>query len=177
MNKFLIISSILLIFSLPGNENFLIAQDKNKGVDIQTPDKNSSGTTRALIIGISHYKDIAQLNYAHTDAKNFYNYLISKAGGSIDPANMKFLTEENATAAQIVLGIKWLVNSSKEGDKAIIYFSGHGDVETVGNLHTGYLLSYDCNPQVYEAGGTIAVDRLQQYISACASAGTNVLLI
>lgn len=42
----------------------------------------SKGTTYALIVGISDYKDdqITDLNYAHRDAEAFANFLTSKPG-------------------------------------------------------------------------------------------------
>lgn len=125
-----------------------------------------TGTTRAVIIGISDYQDdgIPDLNYAHKDAEAFYTYLKSVAGGEVPDKNIKLLTNEKATQGQIGAALYWLMEVSKEGDKAIIYFSGHGDVENKTIVSMGYLLPYDCNSKIYMVGG-LSLDALQAFVS------------
>jgi hypothetical protein len=56
------------------------------------------GNTYAVIIGVSNYESIGirKLKYANKDAQNFYNYLLSKSGGSVPPENIKLLLDEEA---------------------------------------------------------------------------------
>lgn len=111
-------------------------------------------TTRAVIIGISDYQNesIPDLRFADKDAQAFAQYLQSNAGGNVPEDNIKLLTNEAATMAAIAGELDWLVEESTEGDQAIIYFSGHGDVEAKTARQPGFLLTYDSPPKIYIAG-------------------------
>ena len=55
------------------------AQNNNiKGVKVEKSNSLETGKTLAVVIGISDYRYIDDLSYAHKDAQVFYNYLISK---------------------------------------------------------------------------------------------------
>lgn len=83
------------------------------------------------MVGISDYQDpgIPDLRFADKDAEAFANYLRSDAGGKLDNDHLKVLINQQATMAQFGIALDWLMESAKEGDQVIIYFSGHGDVE------------------------------------------------
>ena len=128
---------------------------------------NSTGVTRAVIIGISNYQNpkITDLEFADRDAREFSKYLTSKAGGSVDTSNIMLLTNEKATAGQFVSALYWLMEESKKDDQAIIYFSGHGDVENNTMNQPGFLLCWDAPSKVYMGGGTFGLIYLQEIIS------------
>ncbi len=111
-------------------------------------DDEPSGTTRAVVIGISNYMNdsITDLQFAHRDAEIFYDYLRSNAGGALPKENIRLMTNEKATLAAIGYAIDWLERVSQKGDKAIFYFSGHGDVEKQTMWQRGYLLAHDSPP-------------------------------
>lgn len=113
-----------------------------------------SGTTRAVIVGISDYQneDIPDLRFADKDAQAFATYLKSSAGGNLPDNNIKLLLNEQATNAAMIGELDWLMEESKEGDQAIIYFSGHGDVESKMARQPGFLLTYDSPSKVYMLG-------------------------
>ncbi|MBP8238917.1 MAG: tetratricopeptide repeat protein [Saprospiraceae bacterium] len=110
--------------------------------------------TRAVVIGISDYQDpqIPDLRFADADANAFANFLRSPAGGSLDGDHLKVLLNSEATVAQFDAALGWLMDESKPGDQAIIYFSGHGDVETKTRNQHGFLLCWDSPPQSYISG-------------------------
>jgi len=110
--------------------------------------------TRAVVIGISDYQDpqIPDLRFADKDAEAFANFLRSPAGGSLDGDHLKVLLNSEATVAQFDAALGWLLDESKPGDQAIIYFSGHGDVETKTRNQHGFLLCWDSPPQSYISG-------------------------
>ena len=139
-----------------------------KGVKMVNKPNVTIGTTKAVIVGVSDYKNIPKLRYAHTDAMAFYNFLLSPAGGSVDPANVKMLLNEKATSAQIFAALDWLVETVKEGENVIFYFSGHGDLETKTIRQNGFLLAHDCPPAAYMSGGTVAINFLQDYLMTLA---------
>ncbi len=114
----------------------------------------SERMTRAVVVGISDYQneDIPDLRFADKDAEAFASFLKSSAGGNLPNENIKLLLNEAATMAAVASELDWLVEESNEGDKAIIYFSGHGDVEAKTMSQPGFLLTYDSPPKIYIAG-------------------------
>ncbi|MBL7828526.1 MAG: caspase family protein, partial [Saprospiraceae bacterium] len=134
--------------------------------------------TRAVIVGISDYRNdlITDLRFADRDAQIFADFLASAAGGNVPTENVKVLTNEKATLGQIVSALTWLKDESKAGDKAIIYFSGHGDMETLTGL--SFLLAHDASANAYSGGGGFPVFSLQAVISILSTQkNVQVLLI
>jgi hypothetical protein len=78
---------------------------------------------------------------------------------------LKVLINKEATMAQFANTLDWLWEVCKEGDQAIIYFSGHGDVEKKSLTQPGFLLCWDAPARVYMAGGAFALPMLQEVIS------------
>jgi len=140
---------------------------------------SKAGATRAVVIGISDYQDpqIPDLRFADKDAEAFANFLRSPAGGSLDNDHLQVLTNQSATAGNIIAALTGLVEDSKPGDRAIISFSGHGDVEQVTKSQWGYLLAHDAPPKVYPAGGTVPLPYLQDIISTLSEAGVQVFIV
>ena len=141
---------------------------QQKGVTpIAKADNKQTGITRAVIVGISDYqnKNITDLQFADRDAQVFANYLLSKDGANVDNANITLLLNEKATAGQFVSALYGLMEESKEGDLALIYFSGHGDVESITINQPGFLLCWDSPSKVYMGGGTFGLVYLQEIIS------------
>ncbi|TNE58839.1 MAG: tetratricopeptide repeat protein [Bacteroidetes bacterium] len=159
----------VILFLLPGT---LSAQER--GV---TPSNhqtiqpsNHPATTYAVVVGISNYQDegIPDLRFADKDAEAFANFLRSPAGGALDGDHLRMLVNSEATGAQIVNALDWLLEVVHEQDKVIIYFSGHGDVEAKRISQPGYLLGWDAPPRAYAAGGTMNVRDFQDYITTLA---------
>lgn len=144
---------ILIVILFP-----ILGFTQNKGVIPveRNPSVHSiiSKNTFAVVVGISDYQDpdIPDLRFADKDAEAFANYLRSPAGGSLDGDHLKILTNQAATTAQFDAALGWLIDETKEGDQAIIYFSGHGDVETKTRSQQGFLLCWDSPPQAYVSG-------------------------
>jgi len=124
------------------------------------------GTTRAVIVGVSEYSNerIQRLQYAHADAEAFARFLRSEAGGNVPENQIKLLTNKQATQGQMAAALTWLLEESKEGDTAIIFFSGHGDMETQTVMNHGFLLTYDAPASTYMIGGAFPVFYLQSIV-------------
>ncbi len=137
-----------------------------------------SGNTYAVVVGISDYQDegITDLRFADKDAAAFAAYLQSPAGGSLPSDNIMLLTNEAATTGAIASSMDWLIADCKEGDRAIIYFSGHGDVETRTRFQRGFLLTYDSPPSNYLAGA-FALIFLQDIITTLSEQGVQVVMV
>ena len=127
----------------------------------------AAGATYAVVAGISDYQDpaIPDLRFADRDAEAFANFLRSPAGGSLDGDHLKLLTNEQATGAQLAKTLDWLIEVTKEDDRVIIYFSGHGDIETKRLSQPGYLLGWDAPSRVYSAGGAMNIRDFQDIVS------------
>lgn len=139
-----------------------------------------NGTRRAVIIGISKYPLLPpdkQLAYADSDARQFYQVLTSKAGGSIPASNVKLLLDADATSGAIAAALQWLRVESKKGDEAIIYFAGHGDVEKLTGEEGGYLLASDAFTSNYLAGGAIDVAIVEKFVQGIVKSQASVLVI
>ncbi|MCB9317213.1 MAG: tetratricopeptide repeat protein [Lewinellaceae bacterium] len=138
---------LLAVFSLT-------AQTEKGAAPLTSPEGTSPGVTYAVVVGISDYQspDIPDLQFADRDAEAFALYLQSSAGGSLPDANVRLLTNKKATTAAVAEALDWLVEQSGEGDQAIIYFSGHGDVEAKTARQPGFLLCYDSPSKIYIAG-------------------------
>ena len=97
----------------------------------------------ALVIGIARYKnlpDSAQLAYPNRDAEDMYTTLISAEGGQFPAENVHKLIDDKATIENIRHELDvWLPSVTKDDDRVLIYFAGHGFVSG-GN---GYLATYD----------------------------------
>jgi len=97
----------------------------------------------ALVIGISKYKNLpaeAQLQYPDRDADDIYSVLISAEGGQFPAENVVKLIDEKATAANIQHALEvWLPSVTKDDDRVLVYFAGHGFVAS----GKAYLAPYD----------------------------------
>ena len=152
--------TVLMLVSPAG-----ITAQNSKGVgNIQNNQQGPVKHIRAIIVGISSYKNIQKLQYAHTDALAFYRFLISPAGGNVDSNNVTLLLNEKATAAKIYSALDEMLELAAEGEQIIFYFSGHGDLETKTIRQNGFLLGYDAPTAAYMSGGTIGINYLQDYL-------------
>ncbi len=89
---------------------------------------------RALVIGIDRYADdrLPGLRGAVRDARNMRGLLTGHLGFA--PAGVRLLTNGQATRAGILGGIRdWLEAGTGPGDRALLYFAGHGYFQEDGN--------------------------------------------
>jgi tetratricopeptide (TPR) repeat protein len=127
-------------------------------------------STRAVVVGISDYQNpaIPDLRYADKDAEAFVHFLRSPAGGSLGGHQLKVLLNESATSGQFAAALDWLLEQSEPGDQAILYFSGHADVERRTISQPGYLLCWDAPPQIYMSGGAFNLRDLEEVVNTLA---------
>jgi protein O-mannosyl-transferase len=145
----------------------LLFSQTEKGLTPASKKNPITGTTRAVVIGISDYQDVGipDLHFADKDAEALANFLRSPAGGSLDQDHLQFLTNKNATAGKVAAALDWLLEQSKTGDQVIIYFSGHGDVERKTISQPGFLLCWDSPAKIYMGGGTFGLTYFQEIVT------------
>jgi tetratricopeptide (TPR) repeat protein len=167
---------LFLSFVLPA----IAQEDSTRGVTIvKEKKKELNGKAYALIIGISEYQHFPRLNYADKDAVAFQQFLLSKSGGGLDSSDIFIRLNAKARAGDIWSGISWLQrNADSAGEKAYIYFAGHGDA---ADASQAYLLANDAccaeDPNLYNAGGTFQVYNLKAAIKKMTARGVKVILI
>ena len=82
----------------------------------------AAGNTYAIIIGISDYKQVSDLQYADKDAQAFEQFLLSDAGGKLPKANIETFINENATRNNIADAISLVIEEAKPGDRAYFFY-------------------------------------------------------
>jgi hypothetical protein len=101
-------------------------------------------TIRAVVIGISKYKDESMnLGAATADAQLVKEYLVSKDGLNIPDDKIKFISDNDATRANVLKAIKDIFSKSGENDLLILYFAGHGWAED----KEMYFLTHDADKE------------------------------
>jgi tetratricopeptide (TPR) repeat protein len=158
-----ILSSIFLLFMAV----FTLAQPATKGGAPLSGATPFGTISKALVVGISNYQDegITDLRFANRDASEFAAYLKTKSGGGLKEEQIKLLTDAQATTAQIYSALDWLIESCGPDDQALIYFSGHGDVETKTIRQQGFLLAYD-TPKTNYMIGAVRLSDLNGYLES-----------
>lgn len=82
---------------------------------------------RAVVVGINDYAPIGgggpDLRGCVNDARDMANTLVI-CGFPVP--NIRILTDRNATKANILNYLRWLVSTSVRGDSIVFYYSGHG---------------------------------------------------
>jgi hypothetical protein len=115
--------------------------------DITIIREKDHGQVWAVVIGINQYPHARKLKYAVNDAQAFNNYLKDNIG--VPDSHIFLLTDQNATKENIqrLLGTQLKRRAARE-DTVIIFYAGHGAVETDpanpdGDGFEKYLLPYD----------------------------------
>ena len=95
---------------------------------VQSAWSPGEGQRFALLIGVSDYDPVCtygDLSYSHKDALDMFDLLVEGQGWN--PSNIVLLTNESATAENILDGISWLgTMCSNPRSTALMFFSGHG---------------------------------------------------
>jgi len=80
---------------------------------------------KALLVGINKYKiPGSDLSGCVNDVTNIRDVLFKYFG--FVAKEVRVLTDERATKTNIIVGIKWLVDKAKAGDRLLFHYSGHG---------------------------------------------------
>ena len=137
------------------------------------------GDTYAIIIGISDYKALPHLQYAHKDAQAFENLLLGDAGGNIPKANIETFLNENATRYNVADAIALVIHKAKPGDRVYFFFAGHGDMEDLTQIENGLLLLYNSPNGNYFGmnDDVLEILDLKRYLSPLAQRGVEMIFI
>ena len=174
-------ANYILVFLLALCSMSVMAQEEtNKGTSsLIIRKKKNTGIKRAVVVGVSDYQNdqIPDLRFAHTDAEAFSDYLKSPSGGDLKADNIKLLLNEDATGGNVRNALDWIVKQTKKDDQCIIYFSGHGDVETLYEEEPGHFLVYDSPSSTYQINSLRVEDLKLMVANLSKDVGAKVLVI
>jgi uncharacterized caspase-like protein len=100
----------------------------------------------AVIVGISEYQHRSlNLRWAHRDAEELYELLLTPAGGSFAADHVQLLVDQAATTQAVSRALRSFLKKPAREDVVLIYFACHGgpDPDRPNNL---YLLTHDTDP-------------------------------
>jgi|GEM_PF-2399872 len=107
------------------------------------------GTIWSAVIGVNDYKRARDLKYAVNDARSFAAYLTEQVGVPTDHVFLLIDAQASKTKIESLLGTH-LKRAAAEDDTVIIFYAGHGAVETDPSNPDGdgfekYLLPHDAD--------------------------------
>ena len=137
------------------------------------------GQTYAILIGISRYKEVPSLKYAHRDALAFESFLLSAAGGLVPKENIELFLDENATRNNVADAISVTARKAKAGDRVYFFFAGHGDMEDLTQIENGLLLLHNSPNGNYFGmkDDVLELLDLKRYLSPLAQRGIEMIFI
>jgi uncharacterized caspase-like protein len=103
-----------------------------------------------LAVGVSAYPGKLKLEYAARDARDLAQSWQTKSGKLFRKVEVKLLTDDKATRAEVLGGLLWLRKQMTQKDVGIVSFSGHGTRDTDGSF---YLAPVDIDPENVLASG------------------------
>lgn len=129
----------------------------------------------ALIIGISHYKEVAPLQFADRDAIAFADFLKVQ---QVPEENIKLFLNENAVRFNIVDELYNLTETLQPKDRFYFYFGGHGDLEAKIPHENSLLLLYNSFKTGYFQGNEyLQLSELKTWFEAMTKKQVEVVFI
>jgi serine/threonine-protein kinase len=111
---------------------------------------NSCRAGVALVIGAGEYlraERVEPLRFAARDARALAHALADPDLCAFPADQVILLTDGDARRDEIVQRLsRWLPEKARGTELVVIYFAGHGMVQTVGRREEGFLLPYDADP-------------------------------
>lgn len=157
----------------------VVAQQGERGGSVTRKDSAVAGNTYAIIIGISDYKSVPDLQYAHKDAQAFEEFLLSDAGGKVPRANVETFLNENANRSNVGDAISIIARKAKTGDRIWFFFAGHGDMEDLTQVENGLLLLHNSPNGNYFGmnDDVLEIINLKRYLSPLSQKGVEIIFI
>lgn len=155
------------------------AQPAERGLIVKKDTTIVKGNTYAIIVGISNYKEVPHLQYAHKDAQAFESYLLSDAGGKVPKENIETFLNENAIRYNVADAINIVIHKAKPGDRVYFFFAGHGDMEDLTQIENGLLLLYNSPNGNYFGmnDDVLQILQLKNYLGGLAQKGIEMIFI
>jgi serine/threonine protein kinase len=119
------------------------------------------------VVGVGDYlraESIAPLQFAAPDAVALADALADPDLCAFPREQVVLLTNGEARRDEVVQRLsRWFPERARGAELAVIYFAGHGMVQTVGRREEGFLLPYDADPDDVVTRG-VAMSDLARWI-------------
>eukprot|EP00929_Paragymnodinium_shiwhaense_P106631 TRINITY_DN7218_c0_g1_i1.p1 TRINITY_DN7218_c0_g1~~TRINITY_DN7218_c0_g1_i1.p1 ORF type:complete len:539 (+),score=137.49 TRINITY_DN7218_c0_g1_i1:130-1746(+) len=131
------------------------------------PEIRASGRRRALLIGCNYPHTEAELKGCINDVHNISSLLKETYGWR--STSIRTLTDDGQgggmpTKANIMQGLRWLVEGVRRGDVLFFHFSGHGAQQEDPNGYEEDGMNETICPLDFESAGMITDDEIGDYI-------------
>jgi WD40 repeat protein len=106
-------------------------------------DSKATGKLYLLVIGINDYLFLGnrfKLDSAVPDARSIHQSFQNLSRPLFRSVESRLLLDRQATRANVLDALRWLKQSTKPGDKAVVFYAGHGDNQITGQF---YILPVD----------------------------------
>src|SRR3954454_15609538 len=114
------------------------------------PQPQSPRNAVALLFGIGDYHQrqrIEPLRYSARDARALSRLITDPDVCAFPRQRVSLLTDGNASRRNMVRRLsRWLPERANGPDLVLIYFAGHGVVQSIGGRDEGFLLPHDADP-------------------------------
>ncbi len=165
----------------------VLGQDASRGSKAKNTSETKQGVKRALIVGISDYKEESlKLDYSDDDALIFKQYLEEvenipneRLVTLVSNDSIKGASITEPSSSNILRELKKLKDETQEGDTVYFYFAGHGDVVDDQGFEEGFLLASDTNDkqEYYGTPGVVSLKHLNSVITAVTDKGAKFVLV
>ncbi|MFZ1751884.1 MAG: caspase family protein [Saprospiraceae bacterium] len=134
---------------------------------------------KAVIVGVNDYAPIGaggpDLSGCVNDAMDMANSLVICG---FRPADIRIITNSNATNANIKRWLNWMFTGIKSGDSLVFYYSGHGTrVTSFGDDMEVDGLDEAICPHDFQSAGVIKDDEFRTLFKQKMKAGVNLEVI
>lgn len=141
------------VISLIAQSKFNSSEPANLQIDWENKLQQDQEKPRLFIlaVGVSDYQDSnLQLQFGAKDASDFINTMQRQKGKMYKDIFVKSLLNKEATTSNILDGLEWIQKETKANDYAMIFMSGHGVNDSIGNY---YFLPHNFDPEKFKSTG------------------------
>eukprot|EP01094_Clydonella_sp_ATCC50884_P017203 TRINITY_DN2950_c0_g1_i1.p1 TRINITY_DN2950_c0_g1~~TRINITY_DN2950_c0_g1_i1.p1 ORF type:complete len:375 (-),score=181.60 TRINITY_DN2950_c0_g1_i1:231-1355(-) len=152
------------------------------GIDM--PLSSCDGNKKSLFIGINYHGQQGELRGCINDVNNIKGWVTENWGFPTDDEHMLVLTDDqegdkSPTRANIIAGMRWLVEGAKEGDSLFFHYSGHGGSvkDDTGESDEADGMDETFIPLDYKEAGMILDDEVHAILVAPLPEGVRITAI
>jgi WD40 repeat protein len=131
---------------LPGSQRLTVQANSTGSRGVSEPLEivgagaagKASGKLYLLVVGINDYLYLGnrlKLDSAAPDARSIHQAFQDLSRPLFRSIESRLLLDRQATRANILNALQWLKQSARPGDKAVVFYAGHGDSQIIGQYY------------------------------------------
>lgn len=141
------------VISLIAQSKYNASEPANLQIDWENKLEHEQEKPRLFIlaVGISNYQDSnLNLQFGSKDATDFINVMQKQKGKMYKDIFVKTLVDKEANTSNILDGLEWIQKETKVNDYAMIFMSGHGVNDSLGNY---FFLPHNFDSEKFKSTG------------------------